>query len=69
MVKVENKFLNSTVVTTECMVDDGNKNTEAILELLSSLPSSYIRRTSSEYATTSPTILHILMIYGCRTKY
>ena len=36
MVKVENKYLNSTVVTTECMVDDGNKNTKAILELLSS---------------------------------
>lgn len=36
MVKVENKYLNATVVTTECMVDDGNKNTKAILELLSS---------------------------------
>lgn len=36
MIKTENKYLNSTVVTTECMVDDGNKNTKAILELLSS---------------------------------
>ena len=48
MLKLVKKDLSSTLVTTECIVDDGNKNTKAILQLLSTSASSDVNMSSSD---------------------